>query len=102
MLGYYVREKKVLSLMDALAKISYLPAKRLEPAVPAMKAKGRIKVGADADIVVFDAATVRDRATFAEPTLPSAGIEYVLVNGTMIVRKGELQKATYPGRAVRR
>ena len=101
-LGYYARERKVLSLMDAVAKISYLPAKRLEDSVPQMKAKGRIKVGADADITVFNAETVRDRATFSEPTLTSAGIEYVLVNGAFIVKKGALQKATYPGRPVRR
>lgn len=101
-LGHYVREMKALSLMEGLAKISYLPAKRLENSVPQMKAKGRIKIGADADIVVFDANTIIDRATFSDPTLPSAGIEYVLVNGTMLVKKGELQKGIYPGRAVHR
>ncbi len=101
-LGRYVREKKALSLMDALGKMSYLPAKRLEVAVPQMKNKGRIKVGADADIVVFDADTVIDLATFKEPAIPSGGIEYVLVNGSFIVKNGELQKGTYPGRAVRR
>lgn len=101
-LGRYVREWKVLSLMDALAKVSYLPAKRLQDSVPQMKAKGRIKVGADADIVVFDPATIIDRSTFAEPTLPSAGIDYVLVNGTMIVAQGKYQKGVYPGQPVRR
>lgn len=101
-LGHYVREKKALSLMEALSKMSYLPAKRLEDSVPQMKAKGRIKVGADADIVVFDADTIIDRATFRAPTLSSAGIPYVLVNGTLIVKQGELQKGVYPGRGVRR
>lgn len=101
-LGRYVREKQALSLMEALGKMSYLPAKRLENAVPQMKNKGRIKVGADADIVVFNADTVIDRATFKEPALPSGGIEYVLVNGTFVVAGGELQSGVYPGRGVRR
>ncbi|HLT91269.1 MAG TPA: amidohydrolase family protein [Woeseiaceae bacterium] len=101
-LGRYVREKKALGLMEALAKMSYLPAKRLESSVPQMKGKGRIRVGADADIVVFDADTVADRATFRAPTLPSTGIRHVLVNGTFVVRDGELQKGVYPGRPIRR
>jgi N-acyl-D-aspartate/D-glutamate deacylase len=67
-----------------------------------MRSKGRIRVGADADIVAFDPDTVIDRATFREPTLPSEGIEYVLVNGTVLVRDGELQQGVYPGRPVRR
>jgi N-acyl-D-aspartate/D-glutamate deacylase len=101
-LGRYVREKKALSLMEALAKMSYLPARRLQDSVPQMRSKGRIRVGADADIVAFDPDTVIDRATFREPTLPSEGIEYVLVNGTVLVRDGELQQGVYPGRPVRR
>jgi dihydroorotase len=101
-LGYYVREQGALSLMEAVGKMSYLPAKRLENAVPQMKRKGRVEIGADADLVVFDPQRIADRATFAEPALPSTGIEHVLVNGVFVVRGGEPQQDSYPGRAVRR
>lgn len=100
-LGHYSREKNLLPLMDALAKMTILPAQRLEGHVPMMKAKGRIAIGADADITVFDPKTVIDRATFEAPTAPSAGIPHVLVNGTFVVRDGELMKEARPGRAVR-
>ena len=101
-LGYYVREKNALGLMEALGKMSYLPAKRLEGVVPQMGRKGRIEVGADADLVVFDPARIADRATFAEPALPSEGIEHVLVNGEFVVRDGEAQKHRFPGQPVTR
>lgn len=101
LLGLYVRERKALPLMDAIAKISLAPARRLESYVPAMKQKGRIKVGADADIVIFDPARVTDRATFREPALPSEGIEYVLVAGTPVVQAGKLVESVRPGRAIR-
>jgi dihydroorotase len=101
-LGYYVRKKQALSLMEALGKMSYLPARRLEKAVPQMKHKGRIEVGADADVVVFDPESVADRATFAEPALPSKGIEHVLVNGVFVVRDGQAQRDSNPGRPIRR
>jgi N-acyl-D-aspartate/D-glutamate deacylase len=100
-LGHYSRDKKLLPLMDALAKMTILPARRLEAHVPSMKQKGRIEVGADADITVFDPATVIDRATFEAPTTPSAGIPHVLVNGVFVVRDGELIKEAMPGRAIR-
>jgi N-acyl-D-aspartate/D-glutamate deacylase len=100
-LGHYSRERKVLPLMDALAKMTILPARRLEGHVPAMKNKGRIAVGADADLTVFDPGTVMDRATFEQPTLTSAGIPHVMVNGTFVVRDGRLVKGVFPGRAVR-
>lgn len=100
-LGHYSREKNLLPLMDALAKMTILPAKRLEGHVPMMKSKGRIAVGADADITVFNAGTVIDRATFESPTTPSAGISHVIVNGAFVVRDGELVKDARPGRAVR-
>jgi dihydroorotase len=101
-LGHYARELQALSLMDALGKMSYLPAARLENVVPQMKQKGRISVGADADIVIFDPATVSDQATFEEPATPSKGIAHVLVNGIFVVRDGQLQEGVFAGKPVRR
>ncbi len=100
-LGKYVREDGVLTLMDAIARMTIRPARRLESYVPAMLAKGRLQEGADADITIFDATTVIDRATYTEPTLPSDGVEYVLVNGVLVVDKGELVPDVRPGRAIR-
>jgi Amidohydrolase family len=101
LLGRYVRERKLLSLMEALRKTSLMPARRLEARVPAMRNKGRIRERADADIVVFDAARIIDRATYQEPTLPSQGVRYVLVNGVVVVRDGVLEEGVYPGQPVR-
>lgn len=100
-LGKYVREEGVLSLMDALSRMTIRPARRLDGYVAAMRSKGRLKEGADADITIFDATTVIDRATYTEPTNPSDGIEYVLVNGVLVVNEGELVPDARPGRAIR-
>lgn len=99
-LGRYVREQNVLSLHEALAKMTIQPARRLQSYVPVMKNKGRIKVGADADITVFDAKTIIDRATFEKPMQYSKGIEHVLVNGQFVVRDGESLQGVFPGMAI--
>jgi N-acyl-D-aspartate/D-glutamate deacylase len=100
-LGRYVRERKVLFLTDAIRKMSLMPAQRLETMAPAMRNKGRIRQGADADIVVFNANTVIDRATFDKPNIPSEGIQWVLVNGTLVVDGGKIVEGVHPGRGVR-
>ncbi len=101
-LGRYVRDEGRLSLMDAIGKMTLLPARRLEAVVPSMRVKGRVAVGADADLTIFDPAAVLDRATFAEPAQPSAGILWVMVNGVFVVRDGALVDGAMPGRAIRR
>jgi dihydroorotase len=89
-LGKYVREEKALPLMDALRKMTLMPAQRLEARVPAMVQKGRVRAGADADLTVFDPATVIDHSTY----------EYVIVGGQLVVDGGKLTAAR-PGRAIR-
>ena len=101
-LGLYVREQKAVSLMDALRKMTLLPAQRLEKAAPSMSMKGRIKVGADADITIFDPATVIDRATFDDPAQYSTGIPHVMVGGVFVVRDDKIVEGVRPGKAVRR
>jgi N-acyl-D-aspartate/D-glutamate deacylase len=100
-LGRYVRERGALSLMDALRKMTLMPAQRLERRVPEMKNKGRVRVGADADLVVFDPARVIDKSTYEQPAQYAEGMRYVLVNGVVIVNNGEPQTGAHPGRAVR-
>lgn len=97
----YVRESKSMTLMEAIERISYGPAKILQDAVPQMKKKGRIQVGADADIVIFDLETISDRATYARPAQTSEGIRHVIVNGTLLVENGTLNTNVMPGRPIR-
>jgi N-acyl-D-aspartate/D-glutamate deacylase len=100
-LGHYVREEKVLDLMTALKKMTLMPAQRLEKRAPMFKEKGRIRVGADADITVFDANRVIDKATYEEPLQYSEGIQFVFVNGVAVVKDGQLVDGVFPGRAAR-
>ena len=96
-LGRYVRDEKALTLMDAIRKMTLLPADRL-----GLKEKGRLAPGADADVTIFDPARVRDMATFDKPAQYSEGIGYVIVNGVVVVDGGELVPGVAPGRGVKR
>jgi N-acyl-D-aspartate/D-glutamate deacylase len=100
-LGRYVREEKALDLMAALRKMTLMPAQRLEKRAPMFKDKGRIRVGADADITVFDPARVIDKATYEKPLQYSEGIQFVLVNGVPVVKDGQLVDGVFPGRPAR-
>jgi N-acyl-D-aspartate/D-glutamate deacylase len=88
-------------IIEAVRRATLLPAQVLQGGVPAMRSKGRVQVGADADIVVFDEARVTDQSTYAASTRPSAGITHVIVGGTFVVRDSELVPDVLPGRAVR-
>jgi N-acyl-D-aspartate/D-glutamate deacylase len=99
-LAEYVREKGAITLMDAMRKMSLMPAEMLERSTPAARLKGRLQAGADADIVVFDAATISDRATYEKPMEPSVGVRYLVVGGTILVDDGKIVKDVFPGRAL--
>ena len=99
-LGRYVREREVLSLNEAIGKMTIMPAQRLEPVAPVMANKGRLQENADADITIFDPERIIDTATFEEGLSNSIGIEYVLVGGTIVIRGGELIEGVFPGKAI--
>ena len=99
-LAQYVREKKTLTLMEALRKMTLMPAQMLERSTPAGHQKGRLQEGADADIVVFDPETITDRSTFDKPMEPSVGVHYLLVGGAPVIDDGKLMQDVFPGRAL--
>jgi N-acyl-D-aspartate/D-glutamate deacylase len=100
-LGHYVREEQALDLMTALRKMTLMPAQRLEKRAPVFQNKGRLRVGADADITIFDPAKIIDKATFGEPLQYSDGISYVFVNGVTVLKRGTLVEGVFPGRPAR-
>jgi N-acyl-D-aspartate/D-glutamate deacylase len=100
-LAQYVREKGAITLLEALRKMSLMPAQMLESSTPAAHQKGRLQEGADADIVVFDAAKISDRSTYAKPMEPSVGVHYLLVGGTILVSEAKIVPNVFPGRALR-
>lgn len=97
----YVNDREVLTLKEAIAKVSYLPAKILQDAIPQMRQKGRLQVGADADIVVFSLPEFDDQATFAKPAQLSQGLQHSIVNGQLVIENGVLDTTALPGQAVR-
>ena len=99
-LAQYVREKGTITLMDALRKMTLMPAQMLERSTPAARQKGRLQEGVDADIVVFDPANISDRSTFQKPMEPSVGVHYLLIGGTAVVDDGKIVPDVFPGRAL--
>src|SRR5271155_4062680 len=99
-LAQYVRGKGTITLMDAIRKMSFMPAEMLERSTPAGRLKGRLQEGCDADIVVFDAATISDRSTFEKPMEPSVGVRYLVVGGTLAVDEGKVVPDVFPGRGL--
>ena len=95
-----VRDKGTITLMDALRKMSLMPAQMLERSTPAGRQKGRLQEGADADIVAFDAAAISDRSTFQKPMEPSVGVHYLVVGGTVVVDDGKIVPDVLPGQAL--
>jgi N-acyl-D-aspartate/D-glutamate deacylase len=97
-LAYYVREKGSVTLMDAIRKMSLMPAQRLEKSTPAARLKGRLQEGADADVVVFDPGKAADRSTYSAPMEPSVGMRFVIVGGTPVVEEGRSVPGALPGK----
>lgn len=96
-----VRESGAWTWLEAFRRCAHLPARVLDETSPAMRRKGHLGVGADADVVVIDPVTVTDRATYLDPTRPSQGVRHLLVHGNAVIRDGHMLTAAYPGRAVR-
>jgi len=97
-LGRYVRDEGVLSLADALRRMTLMPARRLESMAPVMRLKGRIQVGAIADITVFDPDSIIDTANFEDDLSYSEGVTHVVVDGVPVVRDGVLIEGVFPGK----
>jgi len=100
-LGRFVRELEIVDWMEGIRKITLLPAERLEKTIPGMARKGRLQIGMDADVTVFDPSTVQERATYANPAQMSAGISYVFVNGMLVLDNGEIVEGAEPGEWLR-
>jgi N-acyl-D-aspartate/D-glutamate deacylase len=99
-IAQYVREKKTLTLMEALNKLTLMPAEMLARSTPDAYHKGRLQEGADADIVIFDPQTIADRSTFEKPMEPSVGVHYLLVAGTPVIDDEKLVENVFPGQAL--
>jgi dihydroorotase len=100
-LGRYGRDPKGLPLMDALRKMTLMPAERLAGAAPQMRNKGRLQVGADADVTLFAPETILDLSTYEKGDVPSRGIAHVLVGGTFVVRDSKPVEGVFPGKPIR-
>jgi dihydroorotase len=100
-LGRFVRDLEVVDWMEGIRKITLLPAERLEKAIPRMEKKGRLQIGMDADVTVFDPASIRERATYAEPAQMTAGVSHVIVNGMVVLDDGVIVEGAVSGEWLR-
>ena len=100
-LAKYVREEKSLALMEALRKMTLMPAMVLEKRVPGMREKGRVRVGADADLTIFDPARIQDKASYEKPAVMSEGVRYVLIGGELVVKDGKVLDNVRAGKPIR-
>jgi len=101
MLRWQARERRVLTLPEAIRRMTLVPAQIIEAAAPDARRKGRLQPGCDADVVAFDPDTVTEQATYDNPRQPSHGMRHVLVGGTPLVRDGQLDTTVMPGRPLR-
>ncbi|MEI8281005.1 MAG: amidohydrolase family protein, partial [Armatimonadota bacterium] len=99
-LGHYSRDLKLISLPEAIRKMTIMQAHRMEKRCPDFKRKGRVQVGADADLAIFDPMTIIDRATFDHPSNTSKGMKHVYINGQHIIVNGVFQEGM-AGRGLR-
>src|SRR5579863_4645444 len=99
-LARYVRQIGALTLMDAIRKLSLMPAQRMEKSTASAHSKGRLQEGADADIVVFDPKAITDNSTYQAPMEPSTGMRFVIVKGTILIDQGKLVPDKFPGTAL--
>jgi dihydroorotase len=100
-LGHYSRDSGLLTLNQAIEKMTLKTVKRFERRCPAFKKKGRVQVGCDADLTIFDPKTVIDRATFDKPAETSVGVQFVIVNGSIAVSEGKIVEGVKAGKGVR-
>lgn len=97
----YVRERPLVGLMEAIERCTLIPCKVIEHCAPALQRKARLQVGFDADIVVFDPATIGERATFQQMNRTAEGVSHLLVNGEPVIWQSEMVVDARPGRAIR-
>lgn len=97
----YVNEDKLLDINSAIKKMTIMPAGVIESIVPDMKLRARIQKGCYADLLLFDVNEVRDNATYGDGFVKSTGMDYVIINGEILIENGEMQSGVFPGKAIK-
>jgi N-acyl-D-glutamate deacylase len=101
-LRQWVRERQMIPLLEGIRRCTLIPADILASSTPAMRAKGRLQPGADADVVVFDYDALTDRAEFNAMNRPAEGVRHLVVSGTPVISQGVMDVGIRPGQPVRR